>query len=69
MEKEPWRKNLAKMEMKPGLEMLALNNTQHPARKAPPPPGTAKPKKSLSRAQPKAKPKQIGARMKQDSHP
>jgi hypothetical protein len=53
MEKE--RKKLEMMEMKPGLEMSALNNTQHPARKAPPPSGTVKLKKSLSRAQPQAK--------------
>jgi hypothetical protein len=57
------------MKMKPGLEMSVLNNTQHPARKAPPTPGIAEPKKSLSRAQPKVKPKQMGARMKQDPHP
>jgi hypothetical protein len=38
---------------KPELEMSVLYNTQHPARKAPPPPGIVVSKKKLSQAQSK----------------
>jgi hypothetical protein len=53
MEKRSWRKELEMMVRNPEREMLVVYNTQHPARRAPPPADTGVAKKM----------KQVGAMM------